>query len=575
MMKISLSKKTGRVNNPFSGQITVADAVHGGIYKFHVVSGDQIHFDVNGKGSGTPYRAGKITIKILAKKIKNQNDTPDFDHPDIEAFLDINILDALKITPVNGNALYLRAGTAPINAIKFAVTGGVGPYEWEIDTSQGILPPGVTLNKSTGALEGVPAPHEEQKQYSTGQIYIIKIVAKSSVADMSAVAVREIHVYPKLEIEYRDHNPPVQGQDYAAALNVPYAGSSQDHLSFSVTPGDTGLEINKETGYIYGKPKNAGLMTLHYSVKDLNGYEGKGTKRISVAPPGALTLALPTQNDIAYSGERFHKSVTCTNSFGSVQYRLLSVTPQDMKSFFTLTDNGELTGTVPEGSEITEVIFDIVAMDASGRTNMTEVNKVKKGTEYPIKVGHHIRIHRLPEAAMPVAYVGKEINIDLVQESTGRPFTGIEPIGSMPIGAEVIRGTTILKYTPPANTEEGLMVIKYKLKNKYEVKETSLEIMVRKQSLFLKQITPLEVKKDSESVINLTYDHEYTGGISDIICNQHVGASIITDTTDERVPKLKVTVHGNFGGKFIEIRYAIIGNSGQSSNIGKVTLNIK
>jgi hypothetical protein len=149
-------------------------------------------------------------------------------------------------------------GGQPYSA-SLAATGGVTPYSWSV--TAGSLPPGLTLNSSTGQISGTVG-------FVAGTYYITVTVTDSESPANTSTGVLSITVTPApLVITTTSLPAATGGQAYTATLA---ATGGVTPYSWSVTSGSLppGLTLNASTGVISGTPDVTGTYSFTVTVTD-------------------------------------------------------------------------------------------------------------------------------------------------------------------------------------------------------------------------------------------------------------------------------------------------------------------
>ena len=154
-------------------------------------------------------------------------------------------------------------------------TGGTGPYTWALNN--GVLPPGLAVNPTTGAIAGKPT-------VPGSYAFVIKIT-DSTLASALSDTLRIIVAAGPLSVL-------TTGDLTGAQVNVDYTFTLQGNggtlpYTWSIFSGTlpTGLTLNGATGVISGKPTAAAPFTFVVQVKDAaNVTATSGPLRIVVSP---------------------------------------------------------------------------------------------------------------------------------------------------------------------------------------------------------------------------------------------------------------------------------------------------
>ncbi len=137
-------------------------------------------------------------------------------------------------------------------------TGGSGDYEWT--RSSGTLPPGLSLNASTGRISGTP---------SKAGTYTFKIkVTDSDNSSLTATASFTIEIDYSATISITTASLPDGAVDKSYSQTLKATGGSGDYEWRSSGTLPPGLSLNASTGKISGTPSKAGNYTFKIKVTD-------------------------------------------------------------------------------------------------------------------------------------------------------------------------------------------------------------------------------------------------------------------------------------------------------------------
>ena len=212
-------------------------------------------------------------------------------------------------------------------------TGGVPPYTYSI--TSGSLPPGLTLNPTTGAITGTPTT------YGTFN-FTAKVVDSTGAAAGTTTANCSIVISPPTLVLTCPTSTGQVGVAYSSAL---LASGGVPPYTFSITSGSLppGLTLNTSTGAITGTPTTYGTFNFTAKVVDSTGTAAGTTTAncsIVISPP-TLVLTCPTstgQVGVAYSSALL--------ASGGVPPYTYSITSGSLPPGLTLnTSTGAITGT--------------------------------------------------------------------------------------------------------------------------------------------------------------------------------------------------------------------------------------
>ncbi len=311
----SATNSTGAVGVPFnSGTITVTGGT--APYTFSIIGTLPAGLTLNtstGVVSGTPAAPGTFSIQV-----KDANGVPG------SASCPFAIVSGPQITCPAGAA---QVGVAYSSG--FAVTGGTPPYTFTIIS--GSLPPGLSLNSSTGAITGTPTAAGTYN--FTAQV----VDSQSSTATASC----SIVVASKSPVKLSCPTGTAQvGIAYSSALG---ATGGVSPYTFSILSGSLppGLSLNSSTGAITGTPTTAATYTFTVQVMDSGGNTATGKCTIVVSAASTLALVCPArtaQVGIAYSS-------TLSPTGGVPPYTFSSISGSLPPGLSLNLSTGAITGT--------------------------------------------------------------------------------------------------------------------------------------------------------------------------------------------------------------------------------------
>ncbi len=161
---------------------------------------------------------------------------------------------------------------AAFNSGPLTVSGGTGPDTFSI---VGILPAGLTLNPSTGAVTGTP---------TNAGTFSVKVTDAAG----ASVTGSSITINPALSVT----GPAVTSGQVGAAFNsgATTVSGGTGSYAFSITGTlPAGLTLNPSTGVVIGTPTTAGTFSI--KVTDAGGVSGtSSTVTIGVSPTPSLSI---------------------------------------------------------------------------------------------------------------------------------------------------------------------------------------------------------------------------------------------------------------------------------------------
>ena len=259
--------------------------------------------------------------------------------------LSISVADPLSVTTTS-----LPGGTVgQAYSQSVTATGGKSPYAWSV--TAGSLPPGLTLNASTGAVTGTPT--------SSGTFNFTVQASDSGNPVRTATKALSISVVAQLVVNTTSLPGGTVGQAYSQTLSAsggtpPYAWSL---ASGSLPPG---LNLAASTGVVSGTPTTAGTYSFTAQVTD--GAQ-TATKALSIAVSPASTLSITTAS-LPQGRVLTGYSATLTAAGGTPPYtwsRIAGALPNGL----TLSSSGTISGTPAKPGSYT---FTVRVTDSLGAT---------------------------------------------------------------------------------------------------------------------------------------------------------------------------------------------------------------
>jgi hypothetical protein len=198
--------------------------------------------------SGVPSAAGafNFTVRVTDMSTPMESAT---------AMLSITVIAPAMLTittPSLADGVTGRAYSATLNAV-----GGISPYTWSI--SAGALPPGLSLNATTGVVSGMPT--------NPGSFMFTVEVTDAATPQNTATQMYTIRVANALTITTAMLPTGFTGSMYSAALNA-QGGTTPDTWSIINGALPPGLGLNAQSGVISGTPSNDGTFSFTVRVVD-------------------------------------------------------------------------------------------------------------------------------------------------------------------------------------------------------------------------------------------------------------------------------------------------------------------
>jgi hypothetical protein len=198
---------------------------------------------------------------------------------------------SFSITASTASPLNIMTDSLPSSRISqrynvtLAASGGNPPYTWNLETSLGSLPPGLTLATATGAISGTP---------SVANHYNFAIEVRDSSGQSATRALSmsvSAAIDSSLNITTTSLSTGRVSQPYNVALSTtggtpPYTWS----LSTSSGPLPPGLTLGTTTGAISGTPSVASQYSFTLRVTDSSSPQQTATKMLSMTTTLGISL---------------------------------------------------------------------------------------------------------------------------------------------------------------------------------------------------------------------------------------------------------------------------------------------
>lgn len=226
-------------------------------------------------------------------------------------------------------------------------TNGGGPYTYE--HIAGTLPPGLSLNPTSGLLSGTPTTPGEYD-------FTVRVTDGDGLINTASyrlLVAPEVH-----DIIPPDVVPPAEaGEPYN--LPVVVEGGAAP-LTYRMEDGPDGLWIDPSTGVIQGTPREAGTFHVRVLVRDALNREIEETMTLFVAEAQTVALTLPDTIPIGMEGQGYLASVAATNGVEPVTYTIGSGA---LPTGLVLTPAGMIEGSPTTAGTYS---FRIDAVDSAG-----------------------------------------------------------------------------------------------------------------------------------------------------------------------------------------------------------------
>jgi subtilisin family serine protease len=270
--------------------------------------------------SGTPSDvAGSFTFTAQVTDSASQSDTQP---------LTVNLADPLAVTTSS-----LAGGTVGQGYSQtLTAVGGQTPYVWSLPS--GSLPPGLSLNASTGAVTGTP---------TTAGSFSFTVQASDAGnparTDTQAMSIAVVGV---LTVTTTSLPAGSVGQAYSQTVA---ATGGQTPYTWNVSSGSLppGLSLDPSTGALAGTPTTAGSFAFTVQVADGTQTD---TQNLSISVASAPTLLITTTTLVeGQIGVSYSATVTASGGTGSYTWARVSGTLPPGLVLTSGTPNATLAGT--------------------------------------------------------------------------------------------------------------------------------------------------------------------------------------------------------------------------------------
>jgi len=210
---------------------------------------------------------------------------------DLTAGPDAN-LSGLEVFTVGGGGTpsvtttSLPSGTVGVAySTTLEATGGTPPYAWSLE-SGGALPPGLSLNSTTGAITGTPTT-------AGTSFFTARVTDNAAQGDTQSLSIA-VGSTPSPSITTTNLPDGAVGVAYNQMVQ---ATGGTPSYTWSVDPGGplpSGLSLNVTTGAITGTPTSAGTSTFTLRVRDSASQTDTQALTITVSAVASLAVTTPS-----------------------------------------------------------------------------------------------------------------------------------------------------------------------------------------------------------------------------------------------------------------------------------------
>ncbi|HEY1497655.1 MAG TPA: putative Ig domain-containing protein [Candidatus Solibacter sp.] len=416
----SCSSNKATVGVTYTSKLTVSGGK--ATYTYSIISGALpagITLKSDGTISGTPTTAGSYTFTSQVVDANGYTDTA-----------------TCTIVVGGGTPVNLDCGACNNNSTgkvgslftpaTLALSGGKAPYVYSIVS--GALPPGLTLNTSTGAITGTP---------TTAGTYTFtsKVVDANGSTDTATCTIIITGSAINLDCGACKAGKATLGVAYSSTFSVTGAYGS---VTFSIISGalPTGLTLDKTTGKISGTPTAAGTFTFTSKVVDSMGNSDTDICSVTVAavPLDIQCGSCSTGNGTV--GNPYSATFAVTGGIAGYSF---SVSSGSLPAGLTLnTSTGVLSGTPTTAGTYT---FTTTVRDSKGTTDYISCTIAVVAVPLDIQCG---------TCGNSRATAGTSYSVTLAATGGSPSYTYSIYSGSLPPGLTLTASTGVISGTPTA-----------------------------------------------------------------------------------------------------------------------------
>ncbi len=298
---------------------------------------------------------------------------------------------------------------------QLTLTGGTSPIVWSV--SAGSLPPGITLNASTGLLSGTPTT---AGSYS----FTVMVTDGTGLTDTGPVTM-SIIAGPSLSFP-----APPSGSTHTYYSDTLTESGGTSPYAWTVSSGSLppGLSLSAD-GTLSGTPTTAGTYSFTVKVTDANSQSGTEATSLTINAGVSTTFSAPPSGEISTP-----YTDTLTAAGGTAPYTW-SVNSGSLPPGITLSAAGVLSGTPTTAGSYT---FTVNVVDQNKGLATTSITLV-------IAAGPALNF-----AAPPFGEVGSAYSDTLTASGGTGPYAWSVSSGSLPAGITLNSSTGVLSGTPSA-----------------------------------------------------------------------------------------------------------------------------
>jgi hypothetical protein len=325
---------------------------------------------------------------------------------------------------------------------QLTMTGGTSPIVWSV--SAGTLPPGVTLNASTGLLSGTPTTAGTYQ-------FTVQVTDHAGLTDTRAVTL-PIIAGPTLTFA-----APPAGWTNTVYMDTLTETGGTSPFTWSVSSGTlpAGIMLSAD-GNLTGTPTSIGTFAFTVKVTDANSQSATQATSVTVSAGVSTTFPAPPATDV---GATYTDTLTATG--GTTPYTW-SLNAGTLPPGITLSAAGVLAGTPTTAGTYPFSVNVIDHNNGIATASITLVVSSALTLNFPTP---------------PAAQVGTAYSDTLAVTGGAAPYTWSVSAGSLPLGITLNSSTGVLAGTPTAPGTSSFTVQVTDGNNQTATEATSLTVL--------------------------------------------------------------------------------------------------
>ncbi|WP_348270052.1 putative Ig domain-containing protein [Edaphobacter paludis] len=378
----------------------------------------------SGAISGTPTAAGSFSFTLTATDSSNSSLTGS------QAYALTVAAPTISLMPVSGT---LNATAEMAYSQTFTASGGTSPYIYSIST--GVLPAGLSLNGTTGAISGTPT--------ASGTFSFTVRAVDSSTGTGSPFFTANnytlVMAAPTIILIPASLPSPMVETAYGQTISTT-GGTSPYTYSISAGALPAGLTLSSTTGVISGTATAGGAFSFTVTAKDANNFTATQAYSFTIAAP-TITLT-PTTLPSPTIEKAYSQIVSATGGASPYTY---SISAGALPSGLTLSSpTGGISGTATASGTFS---FTVTTKDTN---NFTATQTYSFTINAPTITLTPIT---LPSPTVGVAYS------QAVSANGGiAPYTYTISAGALPMGLTLSSTTGVISGTETAANTSSFTV---------------------------------------------------------------------------------------------------------------------